>query len=222
MLKISKIKPIPKGGDKGDILNYRPISILSLFSKILEKIMCKRLNSYIEKNNILTKMKFGFRQGKSVEYACHTFLNNTEVALENKLQVVGLFLDLTKAYDVLNHQILLEKLEMYEIRGIANQWFQSYLSNRNQFVEITHLGKNTQKKYSSSPRKNLSGVSQGSVLGPSLFLLYINDLPNYIRDVQMVLYADDVNILVVDKDENVLNDKITRLMKHLEIWFNRN
>jgi hypothetical protein len=74
-----------------------------------------------------------------VEYACHTFLNNIQVALENKLQVVGLFLDPTKAYDVLNHQILLEKLEMYGIRGIANQCFQSYFSNRTQFVEITHL-----------------------------------------------------------------------------------
>jgi hypothetical protein len=88
MLKTSKIKPIPKGGDERDILNYRLISILSVFSKILEKIMCKRLNSFIEKKNILSNAQFGFRQGKSTEYACHTFLNNIQEAMENKLQVV--------------------------------------------------------------------------------------------------------------------------------------
>jgi hypothetical protein len=84
MLKISKIKPIPKGGDEREILNYRPISILSVFSKIQENITCKRLNSFIEKNNILSNAPFGFRQGKSIEYAYHTFLNNIQEAMENK------------------------------------------------------------------------------------------------------------------------------------------
>jgi hypothetical protein len=143
-------------------------------------------------------------------------------AMEDKHQVVGLFLDLTKAYNVLNHQILLDKLEIYGNRGIANKWFQSYLSNRTQFVEITHMVKSTQMKYLSHPRKNLSGVPQGSILGPLLFLLYINDLPNYIPDVQMVLYADDINILIVDKDENKLKEKTTLLINRLESWFNKN
>jgi hypothetical protein len=143
-------------------------------------------------------------------------------ALENKLHVIGIFLDLTKAYDVLNHQMLLDKLDSYGIRGIANQWFQSYLSNRTQFVEVTHLGKKyTQNKYLSSLRKNSRGAPQGSILGPILFLLYINDLPKYVQDVPMVLYADDINILV-DKDENTLTCKIAYLMNHLEAWFNNN
>jgi hypothetical protein len=103
MLKLSKIIPIPKSGDVRDMSNYRPISILSVFSKILEKIMCKRLNSFIGKNCILSNVQFGFRQGKSTESANHTFLNNIQEAMENKHQVVGLFLVVTKAYEVLNH-----------------------------------------------------------------------------------------------------------------------
>jgi hypothetical protein len=117
--------------------------------------------------------------------------------------------------------MLLDKLESYGIRGIANQWFQSYLSNRTQFVEVTHLVKKyTQNKYLSSLRKNSSGVPQGCILGPIPFQLYINDLPKYVQDVQMVLYSDNINILVVDKDENTLTCKIAYLMNHLKAWFN--
>jgi hypothetical protein len=136
--------------------------------------------------------------------------------------VIGLFLDLTKAYRVLNHQILLNKLEKYGIRGLTNKWFQSYLLNRTQFVEISHVTGSTQRKLFSTSRKNSSGVSQGSILGPLLYLLYINGLSKKIPYVQMVLYADDINFLITEKDENKLIEKITPLMKCLEIWFTKN
>jgi retron-type reverse transcriptase len=170
MLKLSKIIPIPKNGDERVISNYRPLSILSVFSKILEKIMYKRLISYLHKN-ILSNVQFGFRQGKSTELACYTFLNNIQEAIDKKYHVIGLFLDLTKAYDILNHQILLEKLDLYGIRGITNKWFHFHLSNRIQIVEITHVSNNNRRKFMSSPRTNFSGVPQGSILGPLLFFI---------------------------------------------------
>jgi hypothetical protein len=132
--------------DERDVLNYRPILILPVFKKILEKLMCKRLNSFIGKNNVLSNAQFGLRQGKSMEIACQMFLNNIQEAMENKYQVVGLFLNLTKTYDILNHQILLDKLDTYGIRGLTNKWFSFYLLNRTQFVLNYTCGKHYSKE----------------------------------------------------------------------------
>jgi len=180
--KIATIQPIFKKGDEQDMENYRPISILSIFSEVLEKLMFNKLYSFVEKYNILTDAQHGFRGGRSTETACQSFTESIIEVLHNHLNAVGIFLDLSKAYDVLNHQILLDKLEIYGVRRVLKSWFKSYLSNRIQFVEIAKIGNNnTLHRYSSLYRETTYRVLQGSILGPILFLLYINESPGYAK-----------------------------------------
>ena len=137
---------------------------------------------------------------------------------------VGIFIDLTKAYDTINHKILLQKLSSCGIRGIINLWFKSYLSNRNQYIEIKHNDpcKNSISKIRSSYKEIKLGVTQGSVLGPLLFLLYTNDPPLNIKDSNLIMYADDINILIMDKNASALQRKIEEVINDLEGWCNSN
>ena len=138
--------------------------------------------------------------------------------------MVGIFLDLIKAYDVINHDILLYKLESYGIRGILNSWFKFYLSQCTQYVSLTQSDGNNVilNTYSSLFRVNLHGVPQGLILGPLMFPLYINYLPPIFQRVNFILFADDTNILVFDKEEEALQHKITFVMQQSELWFCKN
>ena len=159
-----------------------------------------------------------------LETAVQSFNEIIQEALDKGTHSIGIFIDLTKAYNTLNHKALLEKLSSYGIRGIMNLWFKSYLTNRRQCIEINQCDSSNAmvRRYRSSCMEIKQGVPKGSVLGPLLFLLYIVDLPLNIHGTNLVMFAGDINILITDSDVCALQRKIDSVIAELEIWFNRN
>ena len=213
-LKVAKVVPIYKGGSKTSVSNYRPISLLSAFSKIFEKLMHSRVYNFLERNKSLYDMQFGFRPGRSCEHALLVAQNDILSALNKKQTALLLLLDYSKAFDMVDHDILLNKLLHYGIRGKAHDWFRSYLSNRSQFVAIENMRSTTK-------RINF-GVPQGSVLGPLLFILFINDLPNINDKVRFILYADDANIIITAENEAEIIAIYESFCSSLVKWVNVN
>lgn len=213
-LKIAKVCPIYKNGPKNILSNYRPISILPSISKIYEKAMQVRLTKYLISRNILSKNQYGFREKHSPYMALLDMCDNVTKNMDAGNFSLAIFIDLQKAFDSLDHKLLLNKLAHYGIRGVALEWFSSYLSQRKQYVSYENsLSDMELVKW---------GIPQGSILGPLLFIIFINDISNTTKLLHFILFADDTNIFCTGDSIDKVYEIANRELPKLEVWFHTN
>ena len=209
-LKIARVVPIYKGGAKDDPKNYRPVSILTNINKVFEKLIHKRINSFLEQNNIISYAQYGFCRGKSTSHATYEVLSKIQPAFTEKMFSICIFADFSKAFDTVDHATLLQKLEDYGIRGPVLAYLKSYLTNRKQYINANN---------SSSEHMNISyGVPQGSVLGPLFFNIYANEISYLQLNMDVVQYADDTVLMCSGSDLTELVDKANNALQVFYDW----
>ena len=217
-MKISVITPLFKKGKPDDINNYRPIALLFQFSKILEKIISNRFLHFIEKHNLLYAKQYGFIRNSSTSHALYDHYNFIESNLERNNKLASLFLDLKKAFDLVDHKILLNKLNYYGFRASPNRLIESYIQDRILSTRIDN-------ELSGRSIINV-GVPQGSILGPLLFMLYINDihmaLHNLNINCNLILFADDTSVSISEPSNKTLCKSLNLVILNLYEWFTNN
>lgn len=213
-LKKADIIPIHKKGDWNDLGNYRPVALLSAFSKVFEKAYKNRLTSYLNKFKIISNRQFGFVEGRSTQDAILSLYQHILQIFEQKKKALGIFFDMSKAFDTINHVALINKLYKIGVRGNALRWVETYLSNRTQRVRLLENG----KRIYSSKVNIKTGVPQGSVLGPLLFILYINDVPDVLGSAFVSLFADDASAIMAAEDISGISRDANRCVSRMREW----
>ena len=214
LLKVAKVIPLHKKESILNYLNYRPISLLSVFSKIYEKTIYCRIYSYLVKNNLIYDKQFGFRGNHSVNHAIISITEYIRNLIDQGEYVCGVFVDLEKAFDTVHHDILCDKIKSYGLRGNINNLLKSYLTNRKQYVSING--------HDSAVRDVTCGVPQGSSLGPLLFLIYINDLRLCLSKTSCGHFADDTFIVFHSKKPKTIETIINTELKEIVKWLRLN
>ena len=213
-MKLAKIIPLYKSKEASELSNYRPISILPTLSKVLERLIYNRVYSFLTRENLLHKSQYGFRHKHSTINAVSDFYLQALQSIDKNETVISMFLDLSKAFDTLDHTILLKKLSFYGIRGLSLKWFKSYLDRRCHSVSFNN-------KQSDIFNINC-GIPQGSILGPLLFIIYVNDLPLSLQHSKCILFADDTTIYASGHDITSLVTSINTDLLNVSEWFRAN
>ena len=214
--KKARVVPLHKGGCTSDVGNYRPVSVLPMMSKIFERVVFNQLIDFLDKYNLLNPSQYGFRAGKSTSLAVMDHLQYVYENLDSGNIVVSIFLDFSKAFDCIEHEVLLGKLFRCGVRGVAYRWFESYLSERTQYVSINSTN--------STFRPVTHGVPQGSILGPLLFLIFINDFPKSSSFFKFTLFADDSTLSCKfnSTDPNLISNTLNIELEIVNNWLINN
>ena len=214
-LKIARITPVFKSDDVTALNNYRPISVLPCFSKLLERIMYNRLYNFLREHNLLYDKQFGFQASHSTDHAIIELTNQIYNSFNENKFTLGVFIDLSKAFDTVNHDIIITKLKYYGVKNTNIKWFKSYLSSRKQFIAYDQAEQ-------TSMTNIICGVPQSSILGPLLFLIYVNDLYKASTILNPIMFADDTNLFHSHSDIKTLFQIVNKELTNINKWFQAN